>query len=66
MGFSAYALTQNMDDPLSVALHGLIDEASAQSVKIEAILAALDKLGVCPERTGGAEFDPNKLNAMVD
>ncbi len=66
MGFSAYAVTQNADDPLSVALHSLIDQAAGQSQKIEAILAALDQLGVCPANTGEGKFDPKKLNEMVD
>ncbi len=66
MGFSAYAVTQNADDPLSIALHGLIDEAATQAQKIEAIFAALEKIGACPENVGNGKFDPKKLNEMVD
>ena len=67
LGFSAYAVTQNADDPLAIALHGLIDHAADQTAKIEAIIGALDKLGVCPEQLRGKDgFDPKKLNDLVD
>jgi serine O-acetyltransferase len=67
LGFSAYAVTQTSDDPLSVALHSLIDHAAEQGQKIEAILAVLDKLGVCPvDPSERAPFDPKRLNEMVD
>ncbi len=35
MGFSAYAITQGADDPLSVALHQLIDHVAEQDRRIE-------------------------------
>jgi serine O-acetyltransferase len=67
LGFSAYAVSQSTDDPLSIALHSLIDHATEQGQKIEAILAALDRLGVCPKDQGEhAPFDPKKLNELVD
>jgi len=67
LGFSAYAVTQNADDPLAVALHSLIDHAAQQGKQIEAMMAALEKLGVCPEAvTGDGQFDPKKLNDLVD
>jgi serine O-acetyltransferase len=67
MGFSAYAVTQASDDPLSVALHRLIDHAADQGQKIEAILVALDKLGVCPaDEPGCPPFDQKRLNELVD
>ena len=67
LGFSAYAVTQNADDPLAIALHGLIDHAADQSAKLEAIIEALDKLGVCPDSLRSRDgFDPKKLNDLVD
>jgi serine O-acetyltransferase len=67
MGFSAYAVNQNADDPLAIALHGLIDHAAKQDKQIVLMIAALDKLGVCPEEICGDEnFDPKKLNDLVD
>jgi len=67
LGFSAYAVTQNADDPLAIALHGLIDHAASQSAKIEAIIAALDRLGACPEQLKKPDdFDARRLNQLVD
>lgn len=67
LGFSAYAVTQNADDPLAIALHSLIDHAAQQGKQIEAIMTALDKLGACPDTVVGDEqFDPKKLNDLVD
>lgn len=70
MGFSAYAITQN-DDPLSLAMRGLIDQAAASSQQIELIWQALEKLSNAPaeELPPGAhphdEFDAEKLKRMV-
>lgn len=69
MGFSAYAITNNADDPLTQALHGLIDNAAAQAGQIEAILKALERLGVAPHDANAApdaHFDARKLNDLVD
>lgn len=67
MGFSAYAVTQGTDDPLAIALHGLIDHSAEQDRKIEAILLALEKLGACPaDARHDDHFDPKKLNELVD
>jgi serine O-acetyltransferase len=67
LGFSAYAVTQSSDDPLSVALHSLIEHAAGQDEKMESILAALRALGV---RTDGdsvpGHIDTKKLNELVD
>ncbi len=35
----------NADDPVSLAIHGLIDHASTQTQRIDEIVAALDRLG---------------------
>ncbi len=45
MGFSAYAVTQGGDDPLSLALHRLIDHVAEQDRTIEQLQAALARLG---------------------
>ena len=67
MGFSAYAVSALEDDPLTKALHGLIDHAAMQDQQIACLLAALQKAGIqfdLPDAC--AEFDVNKLNKMVD
>ena len=67
MGFSAYAVTGDADDPLSIALHGLIDHTAELTQKVEAMAAALDRLGACPESAKrDAPFDAERLNEMVD
>ena len=43
MGFSAYGVTQN-DDPLSLAMRGLIDNASSQEHQIALLWQAIEKL----------------------
>jgi serine O-acetyltransferase len=65
MGFSAYAITQGADDPLSIALHQLIDHVAEQDRRIEQLLDALKRLGV--EIDNGTEpLDASRLNRMVD
>jgi len=67
MGFSAYAISGDADDPLSVALHGLIDHTAELTAKVEAMAAALDALGACPAVCREeARFDAARLNEMVD
>ena len=43
--FSAYGITPNVDDPVSMALKGLIDASLEQETKIAALEQALAKLG---------------------
>jgi serine O-acetyltransferase len=42
--FSAYGITPNVDDPVSMALKGLIDASLEQGVKIAALEQALAQL----------------------
>jgi serine O-acetyltransferase len=68
MGFSAYAITQGADDPLSIALHQLIDHVAEQDRRIDQLVAALRESGAslpaaCLEP---APFDAGRLNRMVD
>lgn len=65
MGFSAYAITQGADDPLSVALHQLIDHVAAQDRRIERLCEALHRVGASvPDET--APLDAGRLNRLVD
>ena len=65
IGFSAYALTQGGTDPLSVALHTLIDHVAEQDRRMEQMQAALRRLGA--EVNGRVEpLDASELNRMVE
>ncbi|HTN50328.1 MAG TPA: serine O-acetyltransferase [Burkholderiaceae bacterium] len=68
MGFSAYGLTQDGDDPLAKALHGLIDHAAAQQREIERLVAALERNGIMLDeaKREAPTVDPRQLNRLVD
>jgi serine O-acetyltransferase len=64
--FAAYGVTPNGDDPLSKALHGLIDHAATQEHQIECITAALKGAGIgCENLLQTDKFDPDQLNKLV-
>ncbi|KMY86705.1 Serine acetyltransferase [Candidatus Paraburkholderia calva] len=55
-GFCAYGITPNADDPVSLAIHGLIDHASTQTQRIDDIVAALvDLKRLCASMDGRTE-----------
>lgn len=65
LGFAAYGVTRNEDDPLSVALHKLIDHVAEQDRTIEELKCHLKEMGAdieaqCPP------IDADDLNRMVD
>jgi serine O-acetyltransferase len=68
MGFSAYGVTREMDDPLSKALHGLLDHAVETDRRFEALLKRLEAAGFKLDETVGAsdDFDPTRLSKLVD
>ncbi|CAH2783140.1 MAG: Serine acetyltransferase (EC [uncultured Caballeronia sp.] len=53
--FSAYGITPNADDPVSLVIHGLIDHASTQAHRVDEIVAALEKLGTRIDAISGVE-----------
>lgn len=68
MGFSAYAVTRTEDDPLSRAIHGLLDHAVETDRRIEHLLQLLERAGVSvdDEAATADRFDPNYLGKIVD
>lgn len=65
--FAAYGVTQNGDDPLSTALHGLINNAAAQEHQMQKIITALKSAGItCEIQPEVDKFDPDQLNKMVE
>jgi serine O-acetyltransferase len=68
MGFSAYAISADMNDPVVKAIHGLLDHTVLMDQRIELIVAQLQKMGVEAEQLAPAkdQFDANYLNKIVD
>ncbi|HWS75959.1 MAG TPA: serine O-acetyltransferase, partial [Quisquiliibacterium sp.] len=65
MGFSAYAVTQGVSDPLAAALHRLIDHVAEQDRQIEHLQQAVKRMGgPCEEAV--EPLDAGTLNRMVD
>jgi serine O-acetyltransferase len=65
--FSAYGVTPNGDDPLSMALHGLISNAASQELQISKIIAALQASGIdCTSLPTMEKFNPAQLNRLVE
>jgi serine O-acetyltransferase len=68
MGFSAYAISQDMNDPMVQAIHAILDHTAANDRRMELILKALEQLGVDASKVAVSEekFDVNYLNKIVD
>jgi serine O-acetyltransferase len=68
MGFSAYALSTNQDDPLAKAIHGLLDHAVETDRRIEALIKQIESTGVSveDELATADKFDPKYLSRIVD
>jgi serine O-acetyltransferase len=65
--FAAYGVTPNGDDPLSKALHGLIDNAANQEHQIAKIIEALKSAGIgCEVLPELEKFNPAQLNKLVE
>ena len=68
IGFSAYGVTRDMDDPVAKALHGLLDHSVETDRRLKAILARLEAAGIKLDDTVAPsdDFDPGRLSRMVD
>lgn len=65
--FSAYGVTPNVDDPVSMALKGLIDATLEQEAKIAALEKGLAKLSNTPSTDGGESSDTKRdLGALKE
>ena len=71
MGFSAYAVTQNGDDPLSKAVLGLVDHAAQLEHQVALLWRELEKRGVCAVQSGPQDamrtehFDKDQFEKLV-
>ena len=68
MGFTAYAVVRETDDPLAKAIHGLLDHAVETDRRIELLLNRLERAGVsvADELATADKFDPKYLSKIVD
>lgn len=68
LGFSAYAISEDMNDPIAKAIHGLLDHTAVADQRIELIMEQLKKLGgeIREIKEGPDKFDPDYLNKIVD
>jgi serine O-acetyltransferase len=64
--FSAYGVTPNVDDPVSMALKGLIDATIEQQQKIANLEKALAKLSNTPADVGLSSDTKHDLDAMKE
>jgi serine O-acetyltransferase len=68
MGFSAYAIAADMNDPMAQAIHRLIDHAAETDARMQELIAHLKQGGAdVGDATATAEgFDPKRLSQMID
>lgn len=68
LGFSAYAVARDQDDPLAKAIHGLLDHAAETDRRLAALIQDLASQGVdCQKESEPADqFDPKYLSKIVD
>jgi serine O-acetyltransferase len=64
--FSAYGVTPNVDDPVSMALKGLIDATIEQEVKIAALEKMIAKLNNTPTDNHGTSDTKRELDAIKE
>lgn len=68
LGFSAYGVTRNMDDPLAQAIHRLLDHSCYTDRRLQALIDHLAARGIPIEEltSSDEQFDPIYLNKIVD
>jgi serine O-acetyltransferase len=66
IGFSAYAVSDNENDPMSKAIHALLDHAIAQDAKLQQVMQQLNKLGadVDADAEVAKAFDVDTFNKI--
>jgi serine O-acetyltransferase len=66
IGFSAYAVSDNANDPMIKAIHALLDHATAQDLKLQEVMTQLNKLGADVESDAevGKAFDVDAFKKL--
>ena len=66
--FFAYGITPNAEDPVSLALHGLVNHASSEKQRVDEIVALLESLGARLDALQNADasaVDLPRLSAVI-
>jgi serine O-acetyltransferase len=68
IGFSAYAISADMNDPVVQAIHRLLDHAAATDERLEKLLEQLqrDGLELGDAKATAERFDPAPINKMLE
>ena len=68
IGFSQYAISADMNDPVIQAIHKLLDHAAETEDRMNRLVAQLQRDGVeCGDAKAVAEaFDPGSINRMLE
>ncbi|MDR2220357.1 MAG: serine O-acetyltransferase [Methylobacillus sp.] len=68
IGFSAYAVSEDMNDPMTKAIHALLDHAAEQDKRLQEMAQQIANLGgdAETEQQVGKAFDVEHLNKLVD
>jgi serine O-acetyltransferase len=68
IGFSAYAISADMNDPMVQAVHSLLDHAAATEERLKKLVDLLQRGGFdCEDAKATADlFDPERINRMLE
>jgi serine O-acetyltransferase len=68
IGFSAYGIGADMNDPMVQAIHSLLDHAAATDTRLQKLIELLQSDGIdCRDAKATAErFDPKQINKMLE
>jgi serine O-acetyltransferase len=68
IGFSAYAISADMNDPVVQAIHKLLDHAAVTEDRFNRLVAQLQRGGLdCGDAKAVADaFDPRQINKMLE
>ncbi len=68
IGFSAYGVTRDMDDPYAQAIHSLLDHAVEMDRRVASLLGCLENSGIKLDATCSSQknFNPERIAKMVD
>ena len=68
IGFSAYAISADMNDPMVQAVHSLLDHAATTDERLKKLIDLLQLRGVeCGDAKATADrFDPEQINKMLE